>query len=94
MRKRFSSRERARIFELHARLCHICGQGIDPGQAWELEHVVPWELTRDDSDANVRPAHVKCHKRKTMEDIGGIRKADRIRAKHEGTWQTSRRWFK
>lgn len=64
------------------------------GEKWELEHVVPWELTRDDSDENVRPAHVSCHKRKTASDVRGIRKADRIRAKHIGAWPKSPRPLK
>lgn len=81
-RKHFSMRERVRLFDLHGGRCHICEQKIKVGEAYDLEHVVPWILTRDDSDDNVKPAHKSCHRAKTADDIAAIRKADRIRAKH------------
>ncbi len=89
-RKHFSRTERVRIFDLHGGRCHICAQKVQVGEAWDLEHVVPWELTRDDSDTNVKPAHKHCHKDKTAEDVAGIRKADRVRAKHIGAWPESK----
>jgi hypothetical protein len=52
---------------------------------------VPWELTRDESDGNCKPAHTACHKAKTVTDVQGIRKADRIRRKHLGLWPKSPR---
>ena len=83
-RKTFSRTERVRLFELHKGRCHLCSIPIKVGEAWDLEHVVPWELTQDDSDDNVRPAHKSCHRQKTSRDICVIRKADRVRAKHLG----------
>lgn len=93
-RKSFSRTERVRIFDLNGGKCYLCDQKIQVGEAWDLEHVVPWELTRDDSDDNVRPAHKHCHKIKTVSDIQAIRKADRIRAKHIGAWPKSKRPLK
>lgn len=55
-----------------------------PNEAWELEHVIAFELTRDDTDENLRPAHVKCHKAKTKDDVRAISKAKRVSAKHLG----------
>lgn len=89
-RKHFSMRERVRLFELHGGRCHLCGQKIQVGEAYDLEHIVPWALTRDDSDDNVKPAHKSCHKIKTADDTAAIRKADRIRAKHIGAWPKSK----
>ncbi len=89
-RKTFSRTERVRLFDLHRGLCHICEEKIQVGEAWDLEHIVPWALTRDDSDGNVKPAHKSCHKEKTADDVDGIRKADRIRAKHIGAWPKSK----
>jgi len=89
-RKNFSRKERVRLFGLHGEKCHICSQKIQVGEAWELEHIVPWELTRDDSDENVKPAHFKCHKVKTADDVAAIRKADRVKAKHIGAWPEPR----
>ena len=85
-RKRRGGLERARLFNLHGGKCHLCGNKINVGEGWELEHVIAWELTRDESDENVKPAHVACHKIKTADDVRGIRKADRIKAKHIGAW--------
>ncbi|UFS83160.1 HNH endonuclease [Rhizobium sp. T136] len=89
-RKHFSRTDRVRIFDLSGGRCHICCQKIQVGEAWDIEHLVPWELTRDDSDSNIRPAHKTCHKVKTADDVSAIRKADRIRAKHIGAWPQSR----
>lgn len=89
-RKRRSARERERLFLLHGGRCYLCGVKIKAGEAWELEHRIPWELTRDESDENVLPAHVGCHKVKSVDDIRGIRKADRQRLKHTGCWPKSR----
>lgn len=93
-RKNFSRKERVRIFDLHSGRCYLCSQKIQVGDAWELEHVIPWELTRDDSDDNVKPAHKSCHKIKTADDVRGIRKADRVRAKHVGAWPKATRPLK
>ena len=86
-RKRFSRKDRERILDANDHRCHICKGKIDDDQAWEIEHVIPWKLTRDDSDKNLRPAHIKCHKRKTHKvDRPAINKAERMRAKHRGFW--------
>lgn len=76
--------ERLRLFQLHSGICHICGQKITQGERWEIEHVVPFELTKDDSDENVRPAHASCHSAKTAADKGAIAKAKRLEQKHRG----------
>lgn len=89
-RKNFSRTERVRLFDLHGGRCHICSGKVQVGEAWDLEHIVPWELTRDDSDENVKPAHKHCHKAKTADDVAAIRKADRVRAKFIGAWPKSR----
>lgn len=89
-RKSFSRKDRVRLFDLHGGKCHLCDQKIKVGDAWDLEHIVPWELTRDDSDENVKPAHKSCHKIKTADDVAAIRKADRVRAKHMGAWPKSK----
>lgn len=84
-RRSFSKKDRARIFTDNNGICHLCGGGIGIGEAWEIEHVIAWELTHDDSDDNLRPAHVKCHKVKThTQDRPIINKAKRREAKHIG----------
>lgn len=84
-RRSFSTKDRARIFAAHKGVCHLCEGAIGVGEAWEVEHVIAWELTRDDSDENLRPAHIKCHREKThKQDRPAIRKAQNREAKHTG----------
>lgn len=85
-RKRFSTKDRARIFAAANGVCHICGVKIDGvREVFEIEHVVAYALTRDNSDENLRPAHKRCHEVKTrQEDVPAIAKAKRREAKHTG----------
>jgi len=84
-RRSFSKKDRARIFASAGGVCHLCNGAITVGEAWEVEHVIAWELTRDDSDENLRPAHVKCHREKThKQDRPAIQKAKDRQAKHTG----------
>lgn len=84
-RKRFTAKDRARIFAAHNGICHLCGRKIQDNEAWELEHIIAWALTQDDSDENLAPAHVKCHKAKThKQDRPAINKAVRLDNKRRG----------
>ena len=86
--RRMSTTRRLRIFERARGLCHICERPIDgTREAWEAEHVIPYALTRDDSDANLAPAHVACHARKTKGDVSAIAKAKRVAAKFTGAYR-------
>jgi len=83
-RKSFSKKDRARIFNAALGVCHICKGQISIGEAWEVEHVIAYALTRDNSDENLRPSHVKCHRTKTDADVTAIAQAKRREAKHLG----------
>lgn len=85
-RKSFSRKERARLFALNAGRCYLCAGRIDATDAWEIEHEIPWEISRDDSDANLKLAHKKCHAVKTSRDRKDISKVQRMAAKHNGTF--------
>lgn len=89
-RKSFNRKDRARIFNAALGVCHLCAGKIGVAEAWEIEHVIPWALTHDDTDGNLRPAHVKCHRKKTDQDVTAIAKVYRIAAKHDGSWPPSR----
>ena len=91
-RKPLTRKQRIELFEQHGGICHICGTKIHAsrGEAWEVEHVEALEISgRDDWD-NLRPAHVKCHKVKTAEDVKVIAKCNRRKAKHLGIKKPSR----
>lgn len=97
-RRNMSTTRRRRIFLAANGTCHICGCKIDgTKEAWDADHVIPLEISDDDSDENLRPAHRKCHQRKTAkEDAPTIAKCKRVEAKHNGAhkpksrFQTSR----
>jgi len=83
-RKSHTPLQRAKIFDAHDGICHICRQKIQVGEKWEIEHVIALEISRDDSDENKAPAHTSCHRKKTRSDAKNIAKAKRVRAKHIG----------
>lgn len=47
-------------------VCHLCRQRIRPGQAWDLDHLIPLAVDpgRAWDPANVRPAHARCNRRR------------------------------
>ena len=85
-RRRMSSTRRARIFAAHDGRCHICGERIDgTRERWDADHIIPLEISRDDGDDNLAPAHEACHRRrKTPQDRKTIAKAQRVEKKHTG----------
>jgi 5-methylcytosine-specific restriction protein A len=85
MTRRMSPTRRARIFSAHDGKCHICGGQIDgTRERWDVEHIIPLEISRDDDDNNLAPAHVSCHKAKTKQDAADIAKCKRVERKHNG----------
>lgn len=65
--------------------CHICSGVIWPAKdQWEVEHVMRRVLCGDDSESNLKPAHVKCHRTKTIQDIRENAKGKRQSDNHYG----------
>lgn len=84
-RRKWTAKRRLAVFESHGGKCHLCGEKIDgTKERWDLEHLIPLAIGGEDIESNVAPAHVSCHKVKTVVDAGNIAKANRIRAKHQG----------
>ena len=83
-RKSISTKQRVALFQKHNGVCHICGGKINVGEAWEVEHVIPFAMGGEDSESNWSPAHVRCHRTKTTDDVGKIAKAKRREARHIG----------
>jgi len=61
--------------------CAWCGRDIEPGQGFEVDHVVPVALGGSNEPENLQILHRPCHREKTRSDVKSIRKADRIRKK-------------
>ena len=90
-RRHISTTERTEIFRDAMGVCHLCGSKIDgTREGWELEHIIPLAMGGSDKRDNLRPAHVKCHRVKTTEDVGNIARAKRREARHIGAKAPSR----
>ena len=83
-RKTISAKARVALFQKHDGTCHLCGGKIHAGEAWEVEHVIPFAMGGADTEDNWCPAHTKCHKAKTVKDVADIAKAKRREARHIG----------
>ena len=84
MRKTISAKIRLKVFTTHNGICHICGGKIHVGEAWDLEHIIPFAMGGADDETNWQPAHSKCHKNKTAQDVADIAKAKRREIRHIG----------
>ena len=93
-RKRRTGKQRLALKRANGDKCHICGGIIHDTEAFELEHVIAFKLTEDDSDANLKPVHAKCHKVKTKDDVAAIAKAKRREVKHNGAKPAPRQKIK
>ncbi len=77
-RPSMSKARRVRIFVKEDGRCYLCREKIKIGQLFEVEHVIPWALSFDDSDDNLKVAHTVCHRTlKTGDDVARIAKAKR-----------------
>lgn len=86
MRKRRTPQQREAICVAHAWKCGLCPATIDPvREKWALDHIIPLAAGGTDEDDNLHPVHVRCHTKKTEDDIRRISKIRRVRAKHLGT---------
>lgn len=83
-RRSLSRLARVRIFDAAGGVCHLCKTKITVGERWDVEHVRALSLGGADDEANMRPAHVDCHRIKTSEEAPRKAKADRQRAAHLG----------
>jgi CRISPR/Cas system Type II protein with McrA/HNH and RuvC-like nuclease domain len=80
---------RVRIFVKEEGRCYLCREKIKIGELFEVEHVIPWALSQDDSDDNLKVAHTICHRQlKTGDDVKRIAKAKRM---NQETGQQARR---
>lgn len=73
---------RSRIVIAHPN-CHLCGQPVQ-NTKWDLDHVKALINGGENREANLRPAHRKCHVAKTAADVAEKAKVAAIRQKHNG----------
>jgi len=75
---------RQRVFDREHGRCHLCEQPIQPGEKWDLDHVVALINGGENAEPNLKPAHRKCHKDKTARDVAEKAKVAAIRQRHLG----------
>ena len=77
-RKAMTQPRASRIFVACNGVCYLCGNQIRAGEGWDVEHPDALALGGSDNDADLRVAHVKCHKAKTARDRAAMSKRDRL----------------
>jgi hypothetical protein len=86
-----SKARKLRIWERDRGICYLCTEKVQAGEKWDAEHVVPWALSFDDSDGNVKVAHTEgCHPEKTKVDVATIAKA-KAQGGETGQWARRQR---
>lgn len=91
-RRSLSDHQRLTVYRDNDGRCHICTRKIAPGEAWDVEHPKALWAGGSDEIADLKPAHVDCHRGKTSEEAGVRSKADRIAKKHVLGRKKSRAW--
>ena len=65
--------------------CCSCKFKIDPGQSWDLDHIIPRALGGSDDPSNMQVLCRACHRNKTRHhDVPRIAKSKRQKARHLG----------
>jgi hypothetical protein len=76
--------QRLKLFEQHKGVCGICGQYIQAGHRWIVEHLTPLALGGTNDNANLAPVHEACAAAKTKDDMKRVVKAKRQKMAHLG----------
>jgi len=83
MRRDFPRKVKAQAILRAGGCCEACSARLKVGEA-EVDHILPDALGGEPALSNARVLCRVCHRGKTDEDIGRIRKADRQRDKQTG----------
>lgn len=73
---------RDRIMAREGNRCHLCTREIVSGEKWDLDHVVALINGGENREANLKPAHRKCHVEKTAADVAEKAKTAAKRMRH------------
>lgn len=77
-------RVQTRVFLAHEGKCHITGRKIQPGEKWDMDHVIALCNGGENRESNLAPALQQAHRQKTSQDVAQKKKDARVRAKHLG----------
>lgn len=84
-RAEFSRKTHAAVWLRARGKCEGCGARFKTGEG-ELDHILPCALGGSNDAENAQLLCRICHGGKTAKDINRIRKADRMRDKHNGSY--------
>jgi 5-methylcytosine-specific restriction endonuclease McrA len=76
-RKSFTAAARQRVLTRHDRKCAMCQVEITPATGCEYDHHIPLSIGGDDTEANLRPVCVRCHRLKSKADTTRAAKTKR-----------------
>lgn len=76
--------QRLKLFEQHKGVCAVCGQYIQAGHRWIVEHLTPLALGGTNDLTNLAPVHERCAAEKTKDDMKRVVKAKRQKMAHLG----------
>jgi 5-methylcytosine-specific restriction endonuclease McrA len=76
-RKSFSAAARQRVLTRHNRKCAMCQVEITPATGCEYDHHIPLSIGGEDTEANLRPVCVRCHRLKSKADTTRAAKTKR-----------------
>jgi len=81
-------RVRLRVFQRYGGRCYLSKAVIRPGDAWDIEHIIPLSIdATGNREGNLAPALKAPHVEKTAQDRRDKAKADRLAKKHFGIGQ-------
>lgn len=84
------TRVRLRVFERCGGVRALSGHKIKPGDQWDVDHITPLSMGGKHAEPNLQVVWRPAHREKTAQEATARAKADRVRAKHLGTWPKSK----
>ncbi len=77
-------RVRRRVFMARDGICHLSGRKIQPGEPWDLDHVIALINGGENRESNLAPALRDKHREKTAADVAEKSKIARKASKNIG----------
>lgn len=77
-------RVKLRVWERQGGRCALTGKKIQPGDRWEVDHIVALVNGGENREGNLQVVLATAHKVKTRADVAEKAKVARLREKHLG----------
>lgn len=88
---RIPDRVRVRVFDEYKGRCHWSGRKINPGDPWDIDHVLALANGGENRESNLAPILRSKHPNKTRQDVKQKSRDARVRKKHLGL--SGARWY-